>query len=115
MPAESSNFNQKPPEKETNVEDVQLFGNVLKAVRKSRLKKTIETISSEIGVSRESLNNWESGLNLPEEGRLGDIARAYDVSLKQLTKAFQTSTEARKLSSKSGLGRIPNPKPKTQL
>ena len=103
---ESSMGSQRPVEKKVDVNDQYLFGSVLRAVREARKKKRQEDIAGELNVTPGSVFGWEKGFSFPEPERLGDIARAYDISLKQLKATFQTAKEARDLANIARSGRI---------
>lgn len=82
--------------KEVRMENVNDFGILLFEARKVLDKKKSEA-SKELGVTADTLYKWENGEIFPDEGRLGLIAKVYDIELDKLTKVFKISQQARNL------------------
>ena len=59
------------------------LGEVLKAHRK-RCGMTQEFVAEAVGVSRQAVSKWESGLSCPSTSNLLTLAKLYGVSMEQL-------------------------------
>ncbi len=61
--------------------------HLLRDMRKNH-KKTIEQVAEEIGVSRQTVSNWESGKSSPDAYSFLALTKAYDPSLDQVKRMF---------------------------
>ncbi len=76
------------------------FKHTLRNMRK-KANKTIEQLAEELGVSRQTISNWESGKSTPDAISFMNLIEAYDPSLeniKLLIKSEDNVTEYDKLS-----------------
>lgn len=87
-----------------NFEKVKLFGLFLVKAINAIHKKNSE-ISEEIGVSSALINKWHNDQVFPRPEKLPAIAKAYNVSLEDLTNIFDISIQAHN-SLKGGRKRI---------
>ena len=66
----------------------------LLARAKYNTKKSTAQIAEEMGVGRSSVLGWEN-YTLPGEERLPQLSKVYNISVRNLKKAFKISREAR--------------------
>ncbi|KXL53020.1 HTH-type transcriptional regulator ImmR [Anaerotignum neopropionicum] len=64
------------------------LGEALKENR-TRCKMTQEFVAESIGVSRQAVSKWESGVSDPSTSNLLAIAKLYDISAEELLKEVQ--------------------------
>ena len=77
------------------------------ALRNMRKKanKTIEQLAEELGVSRQTISNWESGKSTPDAISFKNFLRAYDPSLENMKSLLKIEDDSTKPDELSDWGR----------
>jgi hypothetical protein len=80
------------------IEDCKVLGDFLSQAQ-ARNKKSGEQINEELGVS--STHAWHQYRSFPDESRLPDIARVYEVDLEELRAAYEKAKAGRQVEKES--------------
>lgn len=76
------------PVRKEKMESAKSLGEVLKKHR-TECKMTQEFVAESIGVSRQAVSKWESGLSAPSTTNLMALAKLFDVSAQELLREVQ--------------------------
>lgn len=78
--------------------------HTLRNMRK-KANKTIEQLAEELGVSRQTISNWESGKSTPDTISFMKFAKAYDPSLENFRSLLNIEDDSTKPDELSDWGR----------
>ena len=86
------------PEKRRKIEmdDIHTFGNKLEAAMDA-IGKTQIALARELGVTPQIVSKWQSGVVLPGEEKLPEIARICEMDLDRLVEDFRISKQAQEM------------------
>ena len=78
--------------------------HVIRAMR-IKQKKTIEQVAEELGVSRQTISNWESGKSKPDAESFMNLTRVYDPSLEEIKELINGESNSPKSNPSADWGR----------
>lgn len=81
-------YTRSVPVRKEKAENAKTLGEVLKQHRLN-CKMTQEFVAETLGVSRQAVSKWESGVSAPSTTNLMALAKVFDVSAEELLKETQ--------------------------